>query len=46
MKYVSQNSIAEWSYTSGRPYADPFEQVTLDVRFIDPEGNERLVPAF
>jgi hypothetical protein len=46
MKYVSQNGIAEWSYTSGRPYADPFGQVTLDVHFVDPEGHERLVPAF
>ena len=46
MKYVQQNGIAEWSYTSGRPYADPYNQVTLEVRFVDPEGRERLVPAF
>lgn len=46
MKYVSQNCVAEWSYTSGQAYGDPFGQVTLDVSFVDPEGHERVVPAF
>jgi hypothetical protein len=46
VKYVSQNCVAEWSYTSGQAYDDPFSQVTLDVSFVDPEGHERVVPAF
>ena len=41
-----QNQALEWSYPSGKVYADPFNQVELDVVFTDPEGIERRVPAF
>jgi len=46
MMYVSRNAVAEWSYVSGRSYADPFSEVTLDVLVMDPEGHEQIVPAF
>lgn len=46
MKYVLQNHVAEWTYVSGRPYRDPFDEVVLDVRFVDPTGQEQVVPAF
>ena len=46
MKTISQNAVAEWAYPSGQGYADPFNDVVLDVLFVDPEGNERVVPAF
>ena len=46
MMYVSRNAVAEWSYVSGRCYADPFNEVTLDVLVMDPEGHELIVPAF
>lgn len=46
MRYASQNAVAEWCYVSGKPYADAFADVSLDVRFTDPSGLERTVPAF
>jgi hypothetical protein len=46
MKYVSQNCALEWSFTSGKAYPDPFNEIDLDVLVIDPEGQEKKVPAF
>lgn len=43
---VMQNCMAEWSYASGTPYADPFNDVTLDVIVTDPDGKELRIPAF
>lgn len=36
----------QWSFQSGRSYADPFNEVELDVVFTDPAGREQRVPAF
>ncbi len=36
----------EWSYTSGKQYTDPFNQVDLDVVVVTPSGREERVPAF
>jgi hypothetical protein len=36
----------EWAYFSGRAYADPFNDIELDVVFTGPEGQEQRVPAF
>jgi hypothetical protein len=38
--------VVEWSYTAEKPYADPFNDVELDVIFTDPQGNEHTVPTF
>jgi hypothetical protein len=38
--------VAEWSYSSGKAYVDPFNDVELDVVFTDPQGREQRVPAF
>ena len=46
MRYAIQNCMTEWSYASGRAYGDPFNDVELSVLFTDPDGEERLVPAF
>ena len=46
MKYATQNCVSEWSYVTGKPYRDPFNEVVLDVIFTDPTGRERRVPAF
>src|SRR5436309_1029722 len=40
------NVMTELAFTAGRQYADPFNDVTLDVTFIDPTGRELRVPAF
>ncbi|NLF00974.1 MAG: DUF5060 domain-containing protein, partial [Anaerolineales bacterium] len=45
MLYAIQNQVAEWAYTSGKPYADPFNEVTLDVVFTGPDGRQQRVPA-
>jgi len=37
---------AEWSYTSGKPYTDPFNQVDVDAVVTTPSGREERVPAF
>ena len=39
-------SVVEWSYAAEKPYADPFNDVELDVVFTDPQGHEQTVPAF
>jgi hypothetical protein len=41
-----QNCMTEWSFTSSRVYADPFNDITLDVQITDPDGNEHIVPTF
>ena len=46
MKRASQNHVTEWSYASGRVYGDPYNEITLDVHVVDPDGNEQVVPAF
>jgi hypothetical protein len=51
---VVQNGVAEWSYTSGKAYAHPFDEVEVDVAFCGPETGqgpgssaaERRVPAY
>jgi hypothetical protein len=40
------NVMVEIPFAAGRAYADPFNQVVLDVIFIDPSGRELRVPAF
>jgi hypothetical protein len=40
------NVPVEHSLSAQRPHADPFNEVTVDVRFITPDGSERKVPAF
>ena len=44
--YAAQNCVAEWSFSSAKRYDDPFNDVTLDVIFTDPDGEELRVPAF
>jgi len=46
VRYSSQNRAVEWSYSSGRRYPDPFNEVELDVLFTDPDGEKKSVPAF
>ena len=46
MYYAAQNCMTEWSFASGRVYRDPFNEVTLDVAFTDPDGEAHRVPAF
>ena len=46
MILAEQNCVAELSFQSGKRYADPFNEATLDVVFTDPGGEERRVPAF
>ena len=40
------NVMAELTLTAERVYADPFNEVTLDVIFHEPRGRELRVPAF
>ena len=44
--YGVERCLTEWAYSSGKAYADPFNEVELDVVFRDPEGHEQRVPAF
>ncbi|MCY4089840.1 MAG: DUF4038 domain-containing protein [Caldilineaceae bacterium] len=46
MLYAIQNCATEWAYNSGRAYADPFNDVELDVVVKRPDGSEQIVPAF
>ena len=40
------NVMVELTFRANRSYADPFNEVTLDVTFIDPRGRELRVPGF
>ena len=40
------NVMAEVTFESAKKYDDPFNDVTLDVVFVDPAGKEYRVPAF
>ena len=40
------NVMVELTLRAQRNYADPFNEVTLDVTFIDPRGRELRVPGF
>ena len=40
------NVMVELTLRAKRSYADPFNEVTLDVTFIDPRGRELRVPGF
>lgn len=43
---AQQNRMIEIGFTSAAAHGDPFNEVTLDVVFRDPSGDERQVPAF
>jgi hypothetical protein len=43
---VPQHAVAELSFTSSHAYADPFNEITLDVAFTSPDGRTVTVPAF
>ena len=43
---VETNKMIELVFISTSSYADPFNEVTLDVIFKNPQGNEIQVPAF
>ena len=38
--------MVELTFTATRTYADPFNEITLDASFRDPQGRELRVPAF
>jgi hypothetical protein len=38
--------VAEWHLTSGKQYADPFNEVEVDVVFTAPDGAPQKFPAF
>ena len=40
------NRVTELTFTSGKDYHDPFNEVDLDVVFTSPAGAEVHVPAF
>jgi hypothetical protein len=46
MIHATQNCMVEWSYASGKAYADPFNEVELDVLVTDAGGEEQRAPAF
>src|SRR5262249_53171840 len=37
---------SEWGFRSTKAYADPFNDLELDVLITDPQGNQQRVPAF
>jgi len=41
-----QHEVAEWSYVSQETYADPFNEVEVDVIFTHEDGRQWNVPAF
>lgn len=46
MLYGIQNNPVELVFETAKVYSDPFNEIELDVLFIDPDGEEHRVPAF
>ena len=46
MPHTRQNCVTEWSLESGRGYADPFSDVTVDIAVTGSYGAEQIVPTF
>lgn len=46
MRFAVQNCPTEWSVTSGKVYADPFNDVEVFALVTDPDGEEKVIPAF
>ena len=46
MLYAAKNCMIEWTYTSGKAYSDPFNDVELSVIITCPNGKEISRPAF
>ncbi|HMC26659.1 MAG TPA: DUF4038 domain-containing protein [Verrucomicrobiae bacterium] len=44
--HTQANVPVEISFTAEGPHPDPFNEITLDVTFVDPSGALRKVPAF
>ncbi len=45
-RFAMQHCAAEWSHASGKAYADPGNEIELDVVITDPAGQARRVPAY
>src|SRR5260370_32741319 len=45
-RFGVQNCATEWSYTSGKRYEDPFNEVELDVIITSQSGEVRRIPGF
>jgi hypothetical protein len=43
---ATQNKVAEVTFTANSVHPDPFNQITLDAVFTDPQGKDRRIPAF
>lgn len=46
MQSITQNIVHEWAFTSQKNYADPFNEVTVDVLFTSDDESRILAPAF
>ena len=45
-RVAASNQPTEWSYTSGKQYSDPFNQVDVDAVITLPSGQQERMPAF
>src|SRR5258708_36128329 len=45
-RVAASGQPTEWSYTSGKQYADPFNQVDVDAIITLPSGQQERTPAF
>ena len=45
-RVAASGQPTEWSYTSGKQYSDPFNQVDLDAIITLPSGQQERTPAF
>jgi Protein of unknown function (DUF4038)/Domain of unknown function (DUF5060) len=45
-RFATAGQVTEFSFTSSKTYADPFNDVQLDVTFSGPSGSEHRVPTF
>ena len=45
-RVAASGQPTEWSYTSGKQYSDPFNQVDVDAVITLPSGQQERMPAF
>ncbi len=44
--HVPRNAVCELEFIAKQDFDDPWRQLQVDFEFIDPDGTERIVPAF
>ena len=46
IRFGTVRCVSEWFYRTGKAYVSPFDEVSLDVIVIKPDGEEQIIPTY